>query len=132
MRSTNVVSLLFLAALLTAAGCQTSGDAVRARGQGKSRIYNAPFDTVWDTAPKAIGELGLDVVMSSKEEGSIVAQKPITAFSAGEHIAVFVERVNDEQTKVEVVSKKAMATNIFAWNWEKPILNKLSEMLSSQ
>jgi uncharacterized lipoprotein len=118
--------------LLPVGGCSTIADARNARGRGTSRIYNASFDTVWSIAPKAINELGLSVAGENKEEGYILGQKGLTAFSYGENVAVFVEKVNDERTKVEVVSKKTLATNVIAWNWEKPILDKLSEMLGNK
>lgn len=132
MKKYCMVSLLLLPILLSAGGCATLADARDSRGQGKFRVYDTSFDTVWDTVPKAINELGLRVTSKNRQEGCILAEKGITAFSYGENVAVFVEKVDDERTKVEVVSKKAMGTNIFAWNWEKPILDKLSEMLNSK
>ena len=52
--------------------------------------------------------------------------------SAGENVAVFVTKVDEEKTKVEAVSKKVKMTDILARNWEKPILDKLSEMLTKK
>jgi hypothetical protein len=118
--------------LLSAAGCSTLDDARTAKGSGRTREYNAPFDTVWDTAEQAVHDMGLQIPSQNKEEGYILAQKGITAFSYGENVAVFVEKVDDQHTKVEVVSKKAVATNIFAWNWEKPILDRISELLEKK
>jgi len=132
MKNYRMISLLLVFLLLPSTGCSTIADARNARGQGESRTYNAPFDTVWKTVPTAVNELGLMVAGENEEEGYILAAKGITAFSYGENVAIFVEKIDDEQTRVEVVSKKAMATNIFAWNWEKPILDKLSEMLNSK
>ena len=129
MRKWGSVALVFLVFLLFAAGCATLADARTAKGSGTSRIYNASFDTVWETIPKAVHALGPKIVGENKQEGYILAEKEITAFSYGEKIAIFVDKIDDSRTKVEVVSKKAMATNILAWNWEKPILDKLSEML---
>jgi len=124
------VSLLLLLTLW-AGGCATTiADALNAKGQGKSRIYDAPFDAVWDTVPKIVNELGLMVAGQNKEDGYILAAKGVSAFSAAENVAVFVEKVDDERTRVEVVSKKTVPTHIFAGNWEKPILDKLSEMLN--
>lgn len=124
--------MLLVLLLLLVSGCATLADASSARGQGKSRVYDTSFDTVWNTVPEAVNELGLRVASKNRQEGCILATKGMTAFSYGENVAVFVEKVDDERTKVEVVSKKTMGTNIFAWNWEKPILDKLSEMLNSK
>jgi uncharacterized lipoprotein len=132
VKSKMLFVLFFSLFMLWAGGCSTLADARNARGQGKYRIYDESFDTVWNTVPKAINELGLMVAGQNQEEGYIMAAKGVSLASYGENVAVFVEKVDDKRTKVEVVSKKAVATNIFAWNWEKPILDKLSEMLNNK
>jgi uncharacterized lipoprotein len=132
MKKFYVVTALMMLPLLLTAGCSTIADARNSKGQGMSRVYDAPFNTVWTTVPKALNNLGLSVAGENKEEGYILAQKGMTAFSYGENIAVFVNKVNENQTKVEVVSKKSMSTNVFAWDWQKPVLDKLSEMLEKK
>ena len=113
---------------LLPSGCATLADVQSSKGTGSSRIYNASFETVWLAIPKAINELGLKVVANNKQEGYFVAERGPTAFSWGEKIAIFTNKVDDEQTRVEVVSKRALATNILAPDWEQDILDKLSEM----
>ncbi len=127
-----VTLVLMSIALMMQSGCSTIADCRSAKGQGTARIYNAPFENVWKIAPIALNDLGLSVAGQNKEDGYILAVKGMTMFSYGENVGVFIDVVNDEQTKVEAVSKKTMATNLFAWNWEKPILDKLSEMLPSE
>ncbi len=128
-----VVSLLLAVLLLSAGGCSTLADVRRSQGQGTSRVYNARFDTVWGAIPKALEDLGLCVVSDNKEEGYVLAQKGMTlVLSAGENVAVFVTRVDEEKTKVEAVSKKVKMTDILARSWEEPILDKLSEMLTEK
>jgi len=132
MRKFCIVSLLLVVPLLLTGGCSTIADARKDKGHGTSRIYDAPFNTVWVTIPKAIEDLGLDLAGENKNEGYILAQKGITAASYGENVAVFATKIDEDKTKVEVVSKKTLATNVLAWNWEKPILDKLSEMLDKK
>lgn len=81
--------------------------------------------------PKTINELGLVVAGESEKEGYYLAVKGMTAFSYGENIAVFITKVDEQTTSVEVVSKKTLGTNVFAANWQKPFLNKLEEMLDN-
>ena len=77
--------------------------------------------------PDAIKAAGLQFVSGNREDRSILAQRGITAFSYGENVAIFVEKVEDVKSSVEVVSKKAMATNIFAPDWAKPIFEQLDK-----
>jgi hypothetical protein len=53
------------------------------------------------------------------------------AFSYGENIAIFFKTKNEEETEVEVVSKRAMETNIFAPDWSKDIHNELQMALKN-
>ncbi|GAC1527841.1 MAG: hypothetical protein NVS3B11_28560 [Collimonas sp.] len=56
----------------------------------------------------------------------------MSAFSYGENVAMFVEPSGSkDKTKVEVVSKKTLATNVFATNWETVILDKLAAIFPS-
>jgi len=121
---------LAIAAIAFMSGCSTLADARSAKGSGLSREYSAPIDQVWKTLPAVLAELSLPMVSDNKQEGYILAQRGITAFSYGENVAIFVESINGvTRTRVEVVSKKSMATNVFAPDWSKEILDKLDEKL---
>ncbi len=129
MKCQFVLALSGLLLVGVLSGCATLADARYARGQGVQRTYNADFETVWRAVPQALSSLGLSVAGDNKKEGYYLAQRGITAFSYGEHVAVFVESAGENQTKVEVVSKKAMATNIFAPDWAPEVLQRLNQML---
>ena len=120
--------LLFLLVLFT--GCSTLKDASEGRGTGKQQNYAHGYDKVWDAAVKAVNESKLDLIAKDKEEGKILAQKGISVLSYGENVAVFVEPAEQENnTTVEVVSKRALQTNITAKNWSNYILAKIQELL---
>jgi predicted RNA-binding protein (virulence factor B family) len=117
---------------LLIAGCRSIADARAAKGQGTTRVYDASFDTVWAAIPAVLDDCGLKIAGDNKQEGYITAEKGFTPGSMGEKVAVFVTRLTDDKTQVEVVSMKAVATEFLAWDWEKPILNKLSEKLGQK
>ena len=125
-----LVAFVAFAVMALMSGCSTLADARSAKGTGSSREYSASVDEVWKALPTVLSELSLPLVGDNKAEGYILAQRGITAFSYGENVAIFVESVNGvTRTRVEVVSKKSMATNIFAPDWSKEILDKLGERL---
>ena len=133
----NIAALIMaLGLLFSAAGCTTLADARAAKGSGQSRVYDAPFDRVWDTVPEVLKELGLKEEGNNRAAGYVVAQRPIelvkgTALARpDENVAIFIEKVNGvPKTRVEVVSKKAVVINVFARSWETRILDKLAEDL---
>lgn len=125
-----LVAFIALVALAVMSGCSTLADARSAKGTGLSREYSASVEEVWKVMPAVLSELSLPMVGDNKAEGYILAQRGVTAFSYGENVAIFVESVNGvTRTRVEVVSKKSMATNVFAPDWSKDILDKLGEKL---
>jgi hypothetical protein len=124
--------LAALAAFATIAflpGCATLADAKAGRGTGLAREFAAPVDTVWKTIPVVLKELELPLVSENRAEGTILAQRGITALSYGENVAIFVDPAGANRTRVEIVSKKAMATNIFAPDWAQEVLDKLGQKL---
>ena len=132
MKTNTAVRLFLLVILVSTVGCSSLDSVRKAKGTGKSRVYDASFATVWDATAQAVRDMGLQIANEKKDEGYILAQKGWSAFSYGENVAAFVDRESDQRTKVEVVSKKVMATNVFAYNWEKPILDRISEIVDKK
>ena len=111
-------------------GCSTLADARQAKGQGTSKIYNLSIDKSWTLIKTILQEIELPMAGENKEEGYILAQKGPSLGSAGENVAIFLEKVKDQnKTRIEVVSKKTVSTQIFATNWEPIIIEKLDEKI---
>ena len=115
--------------VLVSTGCSTMADAKAGKGTGTSQTFAVASDRVWQVLPAAVKSAGLDYITGNKDEGFALAQRGVSAFSYGENVAIFIDKLTSESTKVEVVSKKAMATNVFAPDWAQPILDKIAEML---
>jgi hypothetical protein len=124
----------FLLILLAAvSGCTTLVDAKLARGTGESRLYPVNPDVIWSILPEVVRTAGLDYVDGNRLEGYALAQHSMNLLTYGENVAIFVEPGNDvSATRVEVVSKRALATNITATNWEETILDGLGRALKDR
>ena len=129
MKKLAALVLMFLAVTFNS-GCATLADAQTAKGTGTSKIYDKPYETVWNAVLETVRSSSLALVAENKEKGSILAQGAISAFSWGENVAIFVEDVGGKiKTRVEVVNKRAMATNITAADWETRIPEALDKRL---
>ncbi|MDE2254224.1 MAG: hypothetical protein KGL42_08180 [Betaproteobacteria bacterium] len=107
-------------------------DSIAAKGTGPTQVYAASPDVVYKDMPRVLHDVGLTLVTIDKQKGLVLAQRGMSAFSFGEDVAIFVtplKRGND--TQVEVDSKRALATNIFAPNWSKVILARLNQSIPS-
>lgn len=127
MKLLKILSLLISITYIS--GCTTMADAISAKGTGEFRIYEKPKSEVWPLVVMAVNDVGLELVTANESSNMILAQRGITAFSYGENVAIFVEAHNEIKCRVEVVSKKAMETNIFAPNWSNAIFKNLDSKL---
>jgi uncharacterized lipoprotein len=127
----NTTLKLFVAGLSVAlvSGCSTLADARKAEGEGVKKTYQAPFKQTWDVSLTALSKLKLEVASENQQQGYILAQRGMTAFSYGENIALFLKKQNENATSVEVVSKKSMSTNIFAPDWTEDIHREIALQL---
>lgn len=125
--------LAVVAALLAAlalAGCTTSlADARDAKGSGTAKVYDEPYDMVWNAVLKSMKSTHLDLVLDNKEKGIILGQGKVGPFTHGENVAIFVDHVADSKTRVEVVNKRASAVNLTARDWEGRIFEDLDRRL---
>ena len=126
--------ILFLAAALVSTalvtGCANMSDAAAARGQGVAHVYDQPFDTVWDALDASVKETDLTIVSEDKASGTLLAKRSMTAFSWGENVAIFVDRVTGKvSTRVEIVNKRTLATNVTAPDWDKTLFKALDARL---
>ena len=127
--ATRALALLCLGLLLS--GCATMADSIDAKGTGQFRIYDKGYDSVWNAVLDVVTASQLDVVSRDKDNGQILAQRGMSALSYGQNVAVFVETAGSaSRTRVEVVSKKAVATDVLARNWENYILEALDGKLN--
>jgi len=125
----------FLASLFVLAlqGCTTLADARKAEGEGVRKVYKTNVETAWKTTLHVLGKLKLDVATENKQEGYILAQRGMGFFqmSYGENVAIFLKSKSENETEVEVVSKKVMSTNIFAPDWSEDIHKQLKLAISN-
>jgi len=119
-----------LAAACAGSGCTTSlADARDAKGSGAERIYDQPYDTVWNAVMKSIKSTRLELVLDNKEKGIILGQGKVGPFTHGENVAIFVDDMGGTRTRVEVVNKRASALNITARDWQGRIFEDLDKRL---
>jgi len=108
-------------------GCTTLADARKAEGQGVIKVYKANVETTWQKSLQVLSKLKLETATENKQDGYILAQRGMGFFqmSYGENVAIFLRPKAVNQTEVEVISKRVMATNIFAPDWAVDIHNEL-------
>jgi hypothetical protein len=121
----HLIWVAFMFGILGLTGCTSLNTAAKARGSGEQVTYEAAFDEVWAAMPDVIKAAGLHYVSANRDEHMFLAKRGITGWSWGENVAIFVEKIEDGKTLVEVVTKREMVTNITAQDWDGPIFIQL-------
>lgn len=122
--------LAWAVSLAVLAGCSTLSDTKRAEGSGKQQLYSKSFAEVWHVAELSLQDLGLDIIEKNKSAGYLLAKRNMTIGSYGENVAIFVKSSGPNSTRVEVVSKKVLATTIFAPDWTDKVFSRIDARLT--
>src|SRR5512139_743468 len=112
MRKSIVVlsGLLFLLALL--GGCATMGDVVKAKDEGTSKVYPVNSEQAWTIAKVVFRWEGADAIEEHKEEGYMLTSSGMNMVSGGAVMGAWIDPIDKESTKVTVVTKRRIATNL--------------------
>jgi hypothetical protein len=126
---TKIVALtfVFLAGALNS-GCATLADAQADKGSGTSKVYDRPYDVVWNATLESVKSSSLKLASENKDKGIILAQHAVNLWSWGEEVAIFVTH-DGANTRVEVVYKARLTSNITATNWDKVLLDAIDKRL---
>ncbi|MFQ5786222.1 MAG: hypothetical protein ACE5H8_15555 [Alphaproteobacteria bacterium] len=119
---------LLLTILLT--GCASVDTVKEAQGEGVTKVYAAAYEPVYKAALSAAKTLELEVVEKNPEAGRIVLSHGVTPLSWGERIAVFLTKVDDRSTEVEIVSKPVLEPLNFPPDWPRRLFAEMDRELA--
>ncbi len=113
-------------------GC-TSIDSVKdARGKGIKRTYKQAYDDVFAAAMHAAAKQKLEVVSITRDSGTILLSNGPSFGSLGERIAIFVSRLGERSTSIEVVARPVVATVSFPPDWPSLLFGEIEEELTAR
>lgn len=115
-----------MALVLTA--CSSVQTAKEAKGTGEVKTYSQPIAVVWPEIKKAVEATDGKVEEVNDVEYYALASYGVGAFSWGEKVAIFCTP-SGNSTRVEIVNKAKLKTNITATNNAPKIFAKLDSAL---
>ena len=125
----NLFIVLFISILAAISGCSSLSEITKLEGEGKKNIYQKNIDVIWPIVILSINDLGIPIIETNKESGYVLAKRGVSVGSYGENIAVFVKKQNDSVTSVEIISKRRLATTVFATDWTDSFFMMLENRL---
>ena len=114
MRQHTAIGCTLVMAVLGLAGCATLNDVVQEKNQGGGTVQVYPVDTdqAWKIAMTVFRWEGSDAIEEHRDQGYMLTSSGMNFVSAGAVMGAWVEPAGRSQTKVTVVTKRRVATNI--------------------
>jgi len=108
----NRFTLLLILCAIIVAGCANISDALKAKDEGTVTTYPVGFDQAWNIARTVLRWEDAETIEEHKDENYMVTTVGQNFVSAGSVVAVWVEPTGNSNTKVTIVTKRKMQTNI--------------------
>ncbi len=106
--------LICVTAMLWITGCATLSHVVQEKeaGGGTTKVYPVNSNQVWEIARTVFRWSGTDAIEEHRDQRYMLTSSGMNLVSAGAVMGAWVEPVGQEQTKVTVVTKRRIQTNI--------------------
>ena len=104
--------ILMLLILICVSGCATMSDVVASKDSGTSVVYPVTADQAWDIAETVFRWEGADAIEEHRKDGYMLTRSSgINFVSYGAVMGAWIDAVDNDHTKVTVVTKRRMSTN---------------------
>ncbi|HCZ11960.1 MAG TPA: hypothetical protein DHV16_06860 [Nitrospiraceae bacterium] len=104
-----VVVMIFAVGLL---GCASMSDVVKAKSDGTVEVYPVSSEQAWEIARTVFRWEGTEAIEEHKAEGYMLTSSGMNFISAGAFMGAWIEALDKNKTRVTVVTKRRVATNI--------------------
>ena len=102
--------LAMLLALL--AGCATMSDVMKSKEEGTAQIYPVDAEQAWEISRTVFRWEGSDAIEEHKADGYMLTSSGMNFVSMGAVMGAWIDAVDKNNTKVTVVTKRRIATNL--------------------
>lgn len=103
---------LLIAVSVWLVACATMSDVMQSKDQGTVKVYPVNADQAWDIAKTVFRWEGADAIEEHRKEGYMLTSAGMNLISAGAVMGAWIESVDNNSTKVTVVTKRRIQTNL--------------------
>ena len=104
--------LALVALLVSVVGCSTTSDVLKAKSEGTSQVYPVNADQAWKITRTVFRWEGADAIEEHRDENYMLTSSGMNLVSAGTVMGAWVDPVDKNNTKVTVVTKRRLSTDI--------------------
>ena len=110
-RSILILSTIFILAVIFY-GCATMSDVVRDKEKGTQKSYPINFEQAWDIAITVLRWEGCETIEQHQNSGYMLTTIGQDFFSDGTLVGVWLEEIDQDNTKMTVVTKRKEQLNL--------------------
>ena len=93
-------------------GCASMNDVLNSKDEGTVQVYAVNSDQAWDIAKTVFRWEGTDAIEEHKDQNYMLTSSGANFVSMGAVMGAWIEPVDANNTKVTIVTKRRMATNV--------------------
>jgi len=112
---TKILRLILILIWIT--GCATASDVLREKEQGKgtSKVYPVNEALAWKIAEMVFHWKGMEAIEEHRSEGYMLMRSKDSTLSWGVLVGAWIEPIDNDTTKVTVITKKIDPTDFMAF-----------------
>jgi len=107
--------IIFLSYVALFTGCATMNDVVQVKEagtEGTMKVYPVNADQAWEISKTVFRWEGSDAIEEHRDQGYMLTSSGINLVSWGTVMGAWIEPVDNNNTKVTVVTKRRVTINI--------------------
>jgi hypothetical protein len=113
--------------VLSAQGCRSMSDVVKDKDSGTTKVYPVDSDQAWKIAMQVFRWEGADAIEEHRDQDMMLTSSGMNFWSPGSFMGAWVEQVDASTTKVTVVTKRRIATQIATTLTETTFHNRFQQ-----
>ncbi len=98
--------------LVLLSGCATMGDVMKSKSEGTAQVYPVDTEQAWEISRTVFRWEGADAIEEHKADGYMLTSTGMNWVSYGAVMGAWIDLVDKDNTKVTVVTKRRIATNL--------------------
>jgi hypothetical protein len=108
-------------------GCASMSDVLRSKDDGSVQVYSVNQDKAWEIAITVLRWEDCETIEEHRKDNYMLTTTGQNFVSAGTLIGVWVEPINEVNTKVTVVTKRKVQTNVSTGLTETTFQNRFAQ-----
>ena len=106
------LALAGILAILIFAGCATMSDVMKSKEEGTAQVYPVDAEQAWEISRTVFRWEGSDAIEEHKSHGYMLTSSGMNFVSMGTVMGAWIDPVDKNNTRVTVVTKRRVATNL--------------------